>query len=133
MIANAQFGARGLALLPDLDSVVRNHTGAIPDPVVGVSTDPSALTVAAGLGESFYTQPGRVAVHEITYTVRPMIWRSPWNTGAHGVVRRLRPTIMDDRQTPILRPVRTLRSGPVAPWDAGTALGPTGHPTGGEE
>lgn len=126
MLANARFGGRPVRA-PDLDRMVVLHTGAVPDPVDGVSNDPQAVTVAAGIGRAFFVTPARQATRNLTYTIRPMHWRAQWNNGLHGEVRRLRPSTADDRQEPFLRPVRTLRSAPVGPWDAGTALGPTGR------
>lgn len=128
MIANARFGGGRQAPAPDLDRMVVIHTGAIAEPVVGVSNDPQAVTIAAGIGRAFFVTPARPAMRNLTYTLRPMRWRAQWNNGLHGEVRRRRPADSAG-QRPLLRPVRTLRSAPVGPWDAGTALGPTGRPT----
>lgn len=140
MIANARWGSYGpewpiahptRSVGPEYDGIT-THIGSTP--LVGLTNDENAQRATyPSANASNVRDPARVATSNPTFYLRPMHWRRYRFDGSHGVVRSLRPGTWTDRQTPLRRPVRTLRSAPSVPWDVGTALGPAGHSTGSEE
>ncbi|MCA1569728.1 MAG: hypothetical protein LC798_05285 [Chloroflexi bacterium] len=143
MIANARWGAytdwpiaHPVRMIAPRDAVTEGmaaHIGSIPRYLTGVTNDENVQRESyPSANRGAFRDPARPATHEPTYYLRNMFWRRWRFDGSHGVIAALRPGTWGDRQTPLRRPNRTLRSAPSSPWDVGTAIGPLGYATGGE-
>lgn len=95
----------------------------VPEQIVGTDENATSVVVQAHRQRNFV--PARPAMREVSYTLRPMLWRAPWNNGLHGAVRRNRVPVVPG-QRDFYRSPRFLRSAPAVPWDAGSAIGASG-------
>ena len=92
--------------------------------------DPNDRTGQSYAPQNLTVQPGietRVARHETVWLIRAFdSWTQPFFSGAHGAVglRAGDPGQQPGDMIPWDMPRRTLRSLPLVPWDAGTAVGP---------